>query len=402
MIAALQPLCMKAQDTSSAKRNWKPAATLFVLSAVLVYGFVAKITVGLWFSDFYGHTKTLHEVLIHQTGWPAHIGFYAITALMSGFSTDLTHIHVAGAVVVSAAVVAKLVITFVQGQRLSEGSINPWQWVFACLVLNFGLSIPNIWLHWFSRQYLVGNVTFNVWHNSTTMLVMPFAMMQFVSAYRWLVSGVRRDLVMMVVWGVLAVCVKPSYLMAFLPSFGVMTVWRWHLSRPTLDAIIACSALFAILLLQKSLLQSAGNLVGVEFGWLRTWRTYHQGARWPDLSIALSFLLSLWLPMAVLWWRPTLRKDWLVRFGFVQFGFAVMISMVLSESGTRMFHGNFVWQVVICCFLLYWGLAIRALQMVPVSTLLVKRWHLVAGLAMLHLICGLGYLVRAIVVYTFV
>jgi hypothetical protein len=234
------------------------------------------------------------------------------------------------------------------------------------------------------------------------MLVMPFAMMQFVLAHRWLLRSERRDLLAMVVWGVLAAFVKPSYLMAFLPSFGVMAAWRWHFARPTLDSIIACAALLAVLLLQKSLLQSAGSMSSVELGWLKTWRTYHQGAIWPDLSIALSFLLSLLLPMAVLWWRPALRKDWLVRFGFVQFGFAVMISIVMNESGTRMFHGNFMWQVVICCFLLYWVLAIRALQMVSVSTSPVRRWRLVAGLASLHLICGLGYLVRAVVVYTFV
>lgn len=382
--------------------DWKPLATYLVVAAVLGWWFVAKMTVGLWFSDLYGHLKVTYGVLTHQIGWPAHIGFYALTATVAGFSTKLATLKQAGTMVMAVAVAAKVGITWVQGLRLAGARLNPWLWVLACVVLNFGFSIPNPWLHPWSGQYYIGNIPPNVWHNSTTMLLMPFAMMQFVAACRWLEHGARVELVKMLIWGLLAVLVKPSYLIAFLPAFSLMALWRWRLSRPLLEAAVACAVLAAVLLMQKSLLSSDGSMASVELGWLDIWRNYHAGTRWPDASIAVSFALSLALPVAVLLWRPELRRDWLVRFGLVQFGVALLVSMVLHESGPRMVHGNLAWQVVICCFLLYWVIAIRSLARLDGTTVPGRGWQVVAALALLHGVSGLVYLVRAIVVYTFI
>ena len=397
---------MNASSASSSTGSEAYARKVFVvlllITLPLAWVHLKMIMAGFKVSDFHIHLGLLQQTLQGAEPWPAHPGFYFLTALFARFSPDRDGLVVAGLIVLMLALLAKMTLLFWQGRTLGGSSASPVWLAIVTLVVMFGFCLPNPWLHPWTRFFYTGNITPNAWHNPTAMLLFPLAVLQFVAAYQWLEGKALKPLVMCVMWGLLALLAKPSYMLAFLPAFALITVLKLHATpRLMLHGLLAAGLLAAGVLAQKSIVYSDGSPSEVAFGFMKVWRAYHSVTSAPGLSITLSLVLSMALPLAAVCWRPALLRDTLWQFAALQFLVALGIASFIHENGPRFIHGNFGWQTIICSALLYWVTGVRVVQELPHTP--GRRWllHTVAVLGLLHVVSGGFYLARAITAHTF-
>lgn len=199
---------------------------------------------------------------------------------------------------------------------------------------------------------------------------------------------------MLLIWGTLGALTKPSYIMAFVPAFGLMALFKHGWGKRSFEAVAVCALLLVPLMLQKSAVYSGDGEDKVEFSFFEVWQNYHYSAPDPVLSLLTSIASCLALPLCVLLWRRELIKDTLVQFAALGFVVAFLISGFLMESGPRMLHGNFGWQVPVSCYLLYWSLGIRTIRRGG-EGMQNRFWGWCAAfLATAHVISGLAYVWR--------
>jgi hypothetical protein len=218
--------------------------------------------------------------------------------------------------------------------------------------------------------------------------------LQFAAAFRWLESGKRKDLWSLLLWGVLGVLTKPSFVPAFVPAFGLMALLKHGFGKRLVEAAVACALLLAVIFVQKSLLYTDGSEDKLTFSFFDVWLNYHYSAPDPVRSLWFSIGSGLALPVSVLLWRPRLVRDTLVQFSGITFFFGILVFALLMETGPRMSHGNLGWQLPVCCYLLYWALGVRAASDVAPGTEN-KYWGWCAAfLAGAHVVSGMVYLCR--------
>lgn len=194
----------------------------------------------------------------------------------------------------------------------------------------------------------------NVWHNSTTIFTIPFALLLFGATLLWL----RRP--GLLPWLAIALLVpvnlviKPSFILAWAPATGLLAalmLWRKQLSIRDFGMAAALMVYTAALLLwQKHDLyngptaQALAHSMGlkeesaVEIGWLDNWAGM-KPRQVPGL-ILRSVLLPV-LPL-LLWGRHAWQQP-AYRFALVLLGCAVAIPLFIHETGARATHGNFLW-----------------------------------------------------------
>lgn len=279
------------------------------------------------------------------------------------------------------AVVAKIELTY--GRIRESGGTGVA--FLAALALLFAMPIFN-WWH-FPAVYL-GQVGPNVWHNPTSVAVLPLAMMLFYAAARLTPSDSPRRVAGASGLAVLNILTKPNYLLALLPvwSFVLLhrtgTVWK----NPTLRrrALLVAAGLagpsVAVLAWQAHTLAGSGGSGGVEIAPLAVWRLYSP-------NIPASTLLSIAFPLAVLilhW--PAASRQAPLRLAWFVLLIAVLQMAFLAERGPRRTHGNLFWGAYAANYLLFVE-SVVVLAGEPRSRRTICAWALLAC----HAVSGLAY-----------
>lgn len=292
-----------------------------------------------------------------KTGdWPGNFLFYGLNALFAGFSADARLIRVSSAAILTVAIVAKYLLSYrVAVDELRRLGLTGSRVVTATVLvaLMFAFSIP-------TRTVYLGQLPANVWHNSTTILLMPLALGLFVLTLAYVRTGTRKLLLWAVVVGALGIATKPTFTMALgftLPLFALAERRNLRSFRDTVGLSVALALVVG---LQYLYIYKAGPGTGeadssVTLDPLNVWESY-------STSIPLSLLASLAFPLVAL---TVLRgRLW----GYDAFRYATGLTVVaiamfvlLSETGPREFDGNFAWQSYVAVFLLFLVTTIRGL-----------------------------------------
>ena len=228
---------------------------------------------------------------------------------------------------------------------------------------------------------------------------MPFALLLFYFSAQYLRTGAVSWLLASGGMVLLNVLAKPSFLLAVIVVFPIVALIRFRASRELLAAW-GLTALMAALLVGQYLyiyktgsgdeLQEAAGLVSTVPSHIRI-DLFHVWSHYSS-SIPLSFLASFAFPLVALavYGRRLLEYD-LVRYALALLGVSLAIFILLTETGSREFDGNFGWQVIVASYVVFLVTLIRIwdLRYERPAALAALVWaafaaHVVAGGLFLH------------------
>jgi hypothetical protein len=357
---------------------------------------VFSCQVRLPFSDLSQHVAFARD-LCHGGDLPPHFLFELLVCGLAAPVGRARAFAVAAIVVATTAVVAKVVLTF---RRLREAG-GAGAAFFATLGLLFAMPLFNWWK--FPEVYL-GQVSPNVWHNPTTIAVLPLALLLFRAASRLTVTDPPGAVAGAGALTLLNCLTKPNYVLALLPCWlalladrmrrglpGVAAGWR----RPALGAALLLGPTAGVLAWQASRLKAAGSAIAIDP--LAVWRLYS-----PHLTV--SILLSIAFPLGILAvyaragaaCAPSLplNDGTFLPGGPLALAWSVLLVAVLqmawlAEPGPRFTHGNFFWASYTANYLLFVESA-AALAAAPRSRRSWAAWSLLGA----HTLAGLVYVAR--------
>lgn len=360
-------------------------------------------------TDLQVHAEII-RIMIRESILPGNFLYYLTVALFSGFSLDLQVLSYSSCAVLALSVLFKfsvtksIVFSELAGSGLDEREPRFHGHIVGLLIILFCLSLFAHNYPVFSRRLYLGQFPPNLWHNSTTIFVMPFALLLFYKSYVFLRDGEMKLLPHLLILCVINVLIKPSYCFVFLIVFPVFALWRFGLSNKSLAAILLACFVGTLVLLQYLYIYKYATVFdlyakrgpsGVKIDFLKVWRSFSQ-------NILLSLLASLVFPLVSLaLYYKSLIANLLYRYAAVSFVVALTVFMVLAESGGREFHGNFGWQVIISNFLLFLVTLTEIAKRHQFSPLASNRFKCAFGALLGHYAFGLVYLAKLMILRSY-
>lgn len=348
-------------------------------------------------SDLVSHAR----FVVHHN-IPANFLYYVTIYVLSGFSTAERPLLAATVAVLAVAVLARFMISARMALRLSEpkdpasdnGAAGRAAVLAAVFLLQIVHNLPRLdwdtlWQPWNITEYsmYLGKFPPNVWHNSTFLIMMPFALLLFDQSYLYL-TGERpvrlRNLAALVVLNIIA---KPSYYFVFAPVFPLFALARFRLRRPFWNAVAVSAVGLPLIAAQYLVLFYFGTHAGgVQVRFMYVWHFY---SLHPVLdtfgSFAYPLLFILCYPRCALS-RP------LIPYALALTAVGVLLFMFLSETKGRAYDGNFKWQVLACSYILFLTTLATHAQVLRQRKRLARR-DVVLGLVFAaHLATGVLYL----------
>ena len=200
--------------------------------------------------------------------------------------------------------------------------------------------------------FYLGTIPPNVWHNSTIILVFPFALLLFWLSVNQIYSFDNKRLISILGLVVLNVISKPSFLFAYVPAYTILLLSMFKLSNafwkgmvPVFFSIICIGLSYFTLYVYKNRIDN--NSVGISFFYLtKLWFSQ-------DNIYKLIFFLiqeifcSFFFPIVLLFRQKELFKNKMMFFAILLQIFSLIIYHTFIETGSRANHGNFGWQLII-------------------------------------------------------
>jgi hypothetical protein len=360
---------------------WATAAGLFLLS-LPTFWFLAFHTN----SDLHHHARFVGECIASGI-FPLDFLYYGSVAVLSGFSTDLTLQLWATVFILSVAVAAKFLVTTTCLERWTriDSLIPP----ALGLALLFCLPLPG--MHWYLGQFPP-----NVWHNSTTVALMPFAVLLFYHSARFLETGETRHLVPTTVYTVLGFLTKPSLFFVFSVVFPLFSLLRVGLGRRFAKSCIPVAiggvmlVVYALPIFLSAEYSRASQdwQPSLALGWLDVWRMHSS-------NIPLSLLNSLLLPLLFFAFYPRqFLADLKIRYSLAMLGAGLLLFAVVQETGPWGMSGNLSWQNIVCNYLLHCAVMAVFLRIKRAEPRFRPTDFVLLGVFMTEALLGVLYLVK--------
>lgn len=283
------------------------------------------------------------------------------------------------------------------------------------LILNL---VSAVYMPWFNEKPYLGQGSPNPWHNPTTLVVRPVAVLIFVlvtgECLRVQRSGFAKGQGLRIWKGfllalllVLSNFCKPSFVQIFYPGiFILMFLWlfayRFRNFPLGMQLLVCCLPSVALMGMQfltafynETNEESAGVIIA----------PFKVAGLYTD-NIAFSTLLLLAFPLAIALCSIVRRTfDWTDGFAWIMLAAGAAEKFLLAEGGSRLWHGNFSWGYILAVYLL-WFISIRdfaAWKCTFAHSSGVKKWisitaWVLCGVILLaHLVSGIYYLYYLIV-----
>jgi hypothetical protein len=195
-------------------------------------------------------------------------------------------------------------------------------------------------------------------------------------------------------WVLMNALIKPSFLFCFLAVFPLMLLFRHGVSSaffrklPIVFFAFFCIVAQYILIFYMQDYFQVSEDSGIKFDPFNVWDAMSENK-------LISLLVSVAYPLAfAATYLRDLKKDRLYIYSFMLFVVALLIFIVLSETGSREFHGNFIWQVIICNYIWFLITMISHLKILLLRKALMWYDYIVLAVFTSHFIAGLLYLYK--------
>jgi hypothetical protein len=357
-------------------------------------------------TDIDAHIDVVHGVMLGTMKMPPNFLYYRTVAMLGGFSTDLSVLSWAAVVVLALATTAKACLTMLIMRAMTH-DVAPKviAWMALALLVIFPLpALSNI----LGLNFYLGQLPPNVWHNSTTTFLMPVALLLFYLNYRYAFQYERRLFGWVLGLGLISLFIKPSYFIALLPATALHLACIYGMSRDSVRRILPLAlGLVALGMLYLLVFEKQVGLIQDEPSYLTldpfmAW----QVALSTDLRVEVTPLLmgamvitalltSFALPLGLWVVGAWPRDNGMVLNATIGTIVAMVIYLLLAETGPRAIHGNFFWQVVVCHYILLMVLATSIVQRISDGNVS-RSLRLVLYLGGTMVLMGLLYLPRVV------
>lgn len=359
---------------------------LVVLGAAMIFSLIWLLKIP---TDIQDHHYDL-QMMLQGKHFVATFGYFLGVYI---FSLGIPHPYalVAGSVILlSLAVGVKYILI---KRYLNIDSARMLMLFAVCLLLVTSLPGP--------KNYLIGQFPPNLWHNSTSIFLMPFAIGLFWQGLKYWENPSRKIAISILFLLLINVIIKPSFVFVFVPVFGMMSLWRWHFN-------LAFWRIAAVSLLALA-------LIALEYYAIFQWNSFRSGPqpetgltiapfhvwRFHSTNILWSLIASIAFPLSYIVLFPKrILTSFPLQFAWALFAFGLFIFIMIAETGLREYDANFIWQCYISNFLLFlvtvsdWH---KHWQRKPISItleLLPKASGLVSLTLSLHFLSGIAYLLK--------
>ena len=239
---------------------------------------------------------------------------------------------------------------------------------FFTLILSLSAAI---FVPWFNEKPYLGQGSPNPWHNPTTIMVRPIALLIFVlvmgECLRVQRGGFRKGQGLKIWKGILIAILlvlsnlsKPSFVQVFYPAiFLLMFLWlfvyrfrNFPLGMQLLVCCLPSVGLMGMQFLSAFYGTTNSDSAGVVIAPFKVAGLYTP-------NIAISTLLVLAFPLLLALCSIARRVfDWTDAFAWLMLLAGMAEKFLLAEGGSRFYHGNFSWGYIIGLYLL-WFVSVR-------------------------------------------
>ena len=374
---------------------------LFVFSGLLFSYLLHYVA-----TDTQAHLDFVKRINSGVISYPPNFLFYFLINLLSGFSSKVIFMYPAAVLLLSLAVVFKYTISkkFIKSYLIVKND-NSLELKIKLIVLAlfFCFAIPDPVSLVFLKKMYLGKIVPLVWHNSTSILLFPFAILLFWKQLELFSSENKlnfKKIFIVALLVIINIAIKPSFIFCYLPVTFLFIVWEFK--KDTIKGmfvkLIPLIVGGGLILLQYYLIYklNQGSIQGGESGVSLSAPFKVYSFFIPYWLIPFSFALSFALPIGsiilyreILKFKPFLYALMLMIAGLLLSGFVI-------ETGPRAAHGNFTWQNVICCYVLFLSIAAFFVPKFLSKFSWSRKELIIVGLFVVHFLSGLLYVFKLI------
>jgi hypothetical protein len=331
---------------------------------------------------------------------PANFVYYLIIYVLALANTSTNSLYISSIIALSLAVTAKFYITrkFYIKQMMyredekqtsssDENTISPNYSkliiiIFSVLML-LSFSIPG------DKFWYLGQIPSNVWHNATTIFLMPFALLLFLTTYKQLIEPSHRNNITIAVLCILNVLIKPSFFFVIAIVYPVFSLkYLGFTKRFVLNLLpIFFGLVMVFLLYYWFYVLNLGNFNPVKSGIsikpFSVWMFFSSN---PFKSLLISLIFPICY--SLFYWKEFFVNTRL-QYSTALYLFSLFLFIMMTETGPREFDGNFFWQCVVSSYIFFMVISslllkniyrIGILNVASVTLLFVYVLHSVSGL----------------------
>ncbi|MFB6258227.1 MAG: hypothetical protein ABEH38_06005 [Flavobacteriales bacterium] len=296
---------------------------LFILSAFLFY------TQIYWsHTDIPIHNLFLVGMIEGEVEVRPHLLYYLLLGSITFFTTDLSLVHWASMLLLAFLVVLQFyVFRFYFEKELKLGH-SPREHLYLLVLAFVALVIFN-YPPGITGNFKLGQIPPNVWHNSTGIFLVPFAVLLFDHSKKLLFDpGGRRgsnEWALLVLF-LLNVLIKPVFALPFLGAWAIFSLWQGKAIKSSMrDFFLVLPGVLVLLLQYFYFFESSSSGHGIAIAPFQAWNIHSD-------HFLLSFLVSVPFPLAFFLLKFDLvRKARDVWYGLTLFGFGMLLYILLIE-----------------------------------------------------------------------
>jgi hypothetical protein len=343
-------------------------------------------------TDIYDHLLLVKDLSTKGTGWNLYSLFFALDYLLSFGSKNYDVIAWVGVSILTASVIAKGLLSYFVIRKAPCGQVSS---ALASLALILIMPLPDWWKP--SVLYL-DKIAPTIWFNSTAMLAVPFAILLFFAALKWLDEPTIPRFLWVGLFSLLSVLSKPNYVLAIAPVVGAVVVIKAGVQRKP-QIIRACFLYAGLTLVLAAVLgfqyydtTSSGPWADAVTGKQTTHIILAPFAVWSLYSpnIPVSLLLSIAFPISVVAvYFEQVRPNVTLGLAWVVLVVALLQYVLFAEGGELFWDANWIWGSNIAVYIVF---------LVSTAVFLAQprspRFYFVLILFSLHLAAGIYYYVK--------
>lgn len=373
--------------------TFKLTLITFAVSLLIFSGiFYLKIP-----TDLQDHVYGLTLILKHHS-FPIPPLYYFLLYLFSGFSVDIETLSIVAIVILSLSVALKYfysveLIAFFYHKKI-PALLNTAVWLLI-------FSAPIVYNY---KQMLFGRIATNFWHNSTTILLMPFVLLLLIQSFKFLKSSKVdfKNVMSILLLGIINLLIKPSFLFPFLPAFLFMAGMNSGIkSQLFKSALFIALILGSLIMLEYYAVYKMTIIDAVRFKndakglSIRPFFTFliFSGGSW--LVMIMNFIVGLMFPlMYFIFFKGDLFRDRILTYTGILFLVAFLIGTTITEKGIMASNGNFLWQLHISNYILFLILLKKTYEKAIKIGFFNKKILVLSVTYALHILSGFIYLVK--------
>jgi hypothetical protein len=382
------------------------ALLIFLISFSIFWGFYHQ---GI-LTDIKIHLDKVIGVIEGKMNLGANFLYFLILYLAAMVvGADPANLYLAAAFLLASAVSAKYLLTHKFLAKFGGGGASTSGYrSFLAVALIFVFSIPIVKA--FGGYYYRGSLPPNVWHNSTTIFLMPFALLLFWQSYEQLVDPTNKRIAWLALLVVLNIVIKPSYCFVFIVAYPLFLWKRFRFSKDFWLNLIPIFVAVGLVAAQHFLIFELGlsktgfdDASRVKIAPFKVWSSAS-----PNIPVSL-FGTLLFPIIYIFFYFKEARRDLLIQYTVFGHLVALAIYALFMETGDRQFHGNFGWQGMVTAYTLFLAVASLFIKNLTGSdtegngglAALSGKNKVILAFFGLHLISGLIYIVKIFTLRSF-